>query len=347
MRLIPDKINGDSVQDFEWNPAQDELQNAVTSSNQVLNASDNYQIGKAMAMYSGAGDFYNNTGGLNTYTLIPVSTFQVPPSYYHGLRVRFDPHDTNTSAVTVNITGLASVALKKGNFNTGAIDVVAGDLLQGYITEAIYDATYNCFILSPASYTQIISISTSTGFPTGSIIPMMASPTYTPSGWTLFNDGSIGDASSGGTNRANADCQNLFILIWNSTLNTNCPVLPGGRGANASADWAAHKTINLPINSLRVIASAAGINAVGGTAGNSSVSLGGNNDGPHTHNPAVEVKTNSNPNSYLGNGSSAYSGGGGDNFGVGGTSFATASSGSGTSFNILQPTVYINYFIKL
>ena len=67
----------------------------------------------------------------------------------------------------------------------------------------------------------------------------------TSPGWILVDDGTIGDASSGGTTRANADCEALFKLLWNNVSNTWCPV-SGGRGANADADWSAHKLIAVP-----------------------------------------------------------------------------------------------------
>jgi len=63
-------------------------------------------------------------------------------------------------------------------------------------------------------------------------------------GWVLMNDGTIGDASSSATSRANADCQALFTLLWTNITDTYAPV-SGGRGASAAADWGAHKTIAL------------------------------------------------------------------------------------------------------
>ena len=69
--------------------------------------------------------------------------------------------------------------------------------------------------------------------------------TAADAGWVMMNDGTIGDASSGATTRANADTQALFTLLWTNVSNTNCPV-SGGRGASAAADFAAHKTIALP-----------------------------------------------------------------------------------------------------
>jgi len=70
--------------------------------------------------------------------------------------------------------------------------------------------------------------------------------TTAPSGWILCDDGTIGNASSGATNRANEDTRNLFILLWNSMADAQAPVSTG-RGASAEADFLANKTIRLPL----------------------------------------------------------------------------------------------------
>ena len=66
-----------------------------------------------------------------------------------------------------------------------------------------------------------------------------------PPGFVMADGRTIGDAATGATNRANADCLTLFTLLWGITADGHCP-LPGGRGASAAADWAAHKAITLP-----------------------------------------------------------------------------------------------------
>jgi hypothetical protein len=59
------------------------------------------------------------------------------------------------------------------------------------------------------------------------------------------NGRSIGSGSSAGTERANADTENLFIYLWNNVTNAAAPV-SGGRGATAAEDFAANKTIGIP-----------------------------------------------------------------------------------------------------
>ena len=66
-------------------------------------------------------------------------------------------------------------------------------------------------------------------------------------GWVLNHDDfSIGSAASGAAARANADTEDLFLLIWNSISDTYAPV-GGGRGASAQADFDADKVISLPM----------------------------------------------------------------------------------------------------
>lgn len=69
--------------------------------------------------------------------------------------------------------------------------------------------------------------------------------TGTRAGWVRDNGRTIGSSVSGGTERANADCEALFLFLYAAYSDTICPVT-GGRGASAAADWAANKPIQLP-----------------------------------------------------------------------------------------------------
>lgn len=65
----------------------------------------------------------------------------------------------------------------------------------------------------------------------------------TRSGAVRANGRTIGAPSSAATERANADCENLFLHLWNNNANLT---VSGSRGASAADDWAANKTIALP-----------------------------------------------------------------------------------------------------
>lgn len=75
-----------------------------------------------------------------------------------------------------------------------------------------------------------------------------------PAGWIKLNGMTIGNASSGATNRANADTLNLYTLLWTEFSNTLLPIQTSAgalttRGASAAADFAANK--RLPLLDLR------------------------------------------------------------------------------------------------
>ena len=71
------------------------------------------------------------------------------------------------------------------------------------------------------------------------------------SGFVRLNGRTIGSATSGATERANADTQALFEYLWQ---NDSALAVSTGRGASSSADWAANKTIALPDGRGRVLA---------------------------------------------------------------------------------------------
>jgi hypothetical protein len=70
-------------------------------------------------------------------------------------------------------------------------------------------------------------------------------------GWVRMNGRTIGSATSGATERANADTQALFQYLWGTDANL---AVSGGRGASSAADWAANKTIALPDSRNRSLA---------------------------------------------------------------------------------------------
>jgi hypothetical protein len=158
-------------------------------------------------------------------------------------------------------------------------------------------------------------------------------------GWVMMNDGTIGDASSGATTRANADTQALFTLLWANVSNTNCPV-SSGRGASAAADFAAHKTIALPKMRGRALASA------GAGAGLTSRALG-DAVGEETHILALgEIPSHT--HDYVAPGSIVLGSASGANTAQG-VSTATTDSGTGGNgaHNNMQPTSFLNFMIKL
>jgi hypothetical protein len=78
---------------------------------------------------------------------------------------------------------------------------------------------------------------------TGNIIARYAPATVALAGYIRLNGSGIGSATSGAAERANADCQPLFIYLWGA--DPTLQVLPS-RGATALADWTANKILVPP-----------------------------------------------------------------------------------------------------
>lgn len=159
-------------------------------------------------------------------------------------------------------------------------------------------------------------------------------------GFIMVNDGTIGNGASGATTRANADTAALFTLIWTNFANAQAAV-SGGRGASAAADYAANKTIALPLALGRAI----GISGSGSglTARVLGATAGGETTTPTLATMFAHAHTLTN---YRG----GCGGGVGPSGRIDGTSPASAStdnSGSSTPFSVMQPTSFWNVMVKL
>lgn len=192
------------------------------------------------------------------------------------------------------------------------------------------------------------------------------------SGWVRANGRTIGSATSGASERANADVQALFVYLWGADVNL---AVSGGRGASAAADWSANKTITLPDLRGRVLAglddmgnSAAGRltagffaspTTLGAPGGSQSQTLATANLPPYT--PAGSI---SNGQTIVLWSVDGYQppGGGSRNavndigtgkpnaaaFPVTGMSFTgTPQGGTSSAFSVLQPTLLATYYLKI
>lgn len=189
-------------------------------------------------------------------------------------------------------------------------------------------------------------------------------------GWVRANGRTIGSATSGATERANADCQSLFIYLWGADANL---AVSGGRGASGAADWAANKTITLPDARGRMFAglddmgnSPAGnltsgffaspttLGAVGGSQSRTLTTLnlppytpaGTITNGAITMSPA----TVSSPGStyFSGGGAGAVNGGSANTASQAASTFTgTAQGGTSSAFGILPPMMLATIYLKL
>lgn len=184
-----------------------------------------------------------------------------------------------------------------------------------------------------AFFTVGFGADTSAGFTTGDV--KLSIKTTADTGWVMMNDGTIGDGTSGGTTRANADTSALYTLLWNNTADADCPVSTG-RGGSAAADFAAHKTITLPKALGRAMA---GYGAGSGLTSRALGSKVGAETLPaHTH--TLDAGAGQVP---------SFTGGAFTDQGTGGSAKrlgATDSTGTG-SHGVMQPSVFLGVMIKL
>jgi len=143
-----------------------------------------------------------------------------------------DPINTAAGGTGIETADIADGAVTGPKLADGAIEVKLG--------------------FTPADASDLTTLSgaytTSIGAMTGAVMPFLRSAA--PTGWVKGNGGTIGDASSGGTTRANADTADLFALLWALDA-TNFPITDSAgsassRGASAAVDYALHKRLPLP-----------------------------------------------------------------------------------------------------
>jgi hypothetical protein len=187
------------------------------------------------------------------------------------------------------------------------------------------------------SYDQINSVTMTPRV--GTILVSMQSSA--PLGYVAMNDGTIGNTASGGTTRANADTFQLYKTLWDGVSDTYAPVSTG-RGASAVADFLANKTLTLTRSLGRALAGAgagSGLTsrALGEFLGAESHTITANELPSHTHTLVGQ--------NILNNGVSAglYTAGASGAF----ATTTGANSTLNTAMSIMQPTSFMNVFIKL
>lgn len=174
--------------------------------------------------------------------------------------------------------------------------------------------------------------------------------------WLMCNGRTVGNGSSGGTARANADMSSIFIFLWTNFTNAVLAIqdstgAASTRGASALADFNANKRMPLPDLRGRSLAA---MDNMGGTSknvnSNAQADINGGQSGTENH----TLTTTEMP-------SHAHSGVESRNFwmtGSGGTDYAsssgtnllnsrstTLSAGSGGAHNNVPPTAFCSILI--
>ena len=298
----------------------------------------------------------------------------------HGLSVI--PQDI----IVTKITGSGTVTFNTGLFTstnlsittTGACRVrfFAGTYWNYNSSAATSSTDYqqNSSAAGSANTSATVSSSSVTAIATGCGTDFWGSTL--PSGYIWASGLTIGNATSGATERANADTLSLYTLLWNSFTNSILPIYSAGiaasRGFTAAADFAAGKTLQVPDKRSRV---SVGPEVLGASTAASRLTSGnyltgitpGSTGGEQNHALAIaELAAHSHTYSDSGHTHNFYTttaGGGlpGTYGATGGpqtsssgyvvpttiSSITINNTGSGTAHNNLQPLIVCNYIIKL
>lgn len=212
--------------------------------------------------------------------------------------------------------------------------------------------------------------------PVGMMVPYVA--TTAPTGWVRANGRTIGNAASGGTERANADTADLFSLLWSAYSNSILAIqdsagVASTRGADAATDYAANKRLPLPDMRGRGFF---GLDDMGATAASrlgtviTDETTNGASGGTETHTlSAGEMPSHTHTGTTSSNGAhthtytapaNAAGGDGGSSVvddsapgtatssdGAHTHTFTTASAGSGTAHSNMPPAWLGTFIIKL
>jgi microcystin-dependent protein len=309
-----------------------------------------------------------DTGG--TSTAYTITTNQVISTLTDGARVAARMHATSGSAPTLAVDGTTakSITVSPG------VAPPSGSLISGTVQSFVYDAGNDEWRV--AGYVLI------DGTPrTGAKMDTILEGPYP--GWVMAAGKTIGNASSGGTERANADTQALFIGWHKATASQNAlyPIQDSSGGAstrttagtadeNALTDFNANKRLPLPNLRSRAFV---GLDNMGGTSANTITDaaadiLGGtlgtathtlvsgevpqltgstNTTGAHTHTVNYRDETRSVEAGV--NLSNMWRGTTGSNTGSAGdhSHTVTVNSGGGGAHNNLQPSFFGYVWIKL
>lgn len=219
--------------------------------NLLFTAGGCQKFAQDVQVQSGGYNSATDTGTANAYVvaLSPALT-----AHQFGLPIWWRAANGNTGASTFN-DGAGSLPL----VNPDGTALGTGTITAGGMYINVYDGLGHQVLVSTSNEALSSQGVATTG------ATQWRPTTESVAGWlpACGPTATIGNATSGANLRANADTRNLFTWLWTNFSNTQCPVLPSGRGANALADYNANKTIGMIDLRGRVMA---GMDNMGGFA---------------------------------------------------------------------------------
>lgn len=177
---------------------------------------------------------------------------------------------------------------------------------------------------------------------TGSIIQNAGNTAYytSSSSWVPLNDGTIGLPTSNPTTRGNIDTFPLYDFLWNSIPGLqvfDSTGMPISRGISSIADFENDNALQLPFGAGRVFGAVSTTHSLGQAIGEEAHTL-----------TIPEIPSHNHPGSVVG--IQTGNGGGVGNITMlsgGSTPLNIAPQGGGGPHNNIQPTTYLNSYIKL
>lgn len=273
---------------------------------------------------SGVTPLTNVTG---TDTIAAEATPTIT-AYVDGEIYVFPAANANTGAVTLNIDTVGAKSIRINLVD----ELVANDLTANGYVVVVYNLGQDVFEWINQNTSNLEAVLLLALQPTG--LSQAWVGLTAPAGWVLADGGTIGNAASGGSTRANADTEDLFTLFYNSMADAQAPV-SGGRTTGAAADFALNKTIQ--ISDLK------GSMCVG--TGGTAPAIHGDSGGSETV-QLVEAEMPSHTHSANLNALAPRSGGGT----TGGGAIViqiTGSTGGDIAHENMPPWVSLNWVIKL
>lgn len=314
----------------------------------VGRASDTFTVGiPGSAAANVAGRNYESIYGMSAAAWVTGDVVSCRPT----AAIATAAMNAVTLAGTQTLTNktLTSPTITSPTLTSPALGTVASGVLTA-CTAATQSASDNSTKLASTAYADAAAAAQWT---TGDV--KLTLKTAADTGWILMNDGTMGNAASGGTTRANADTSDLFTLLWTNTADAQCAV-SAGRGVSAAADYAANKTIALPKALGRALATYGA--GSGLTSRALALALGDENLQSHTHTGTTGTESATHTHGVdrwqqgTGAGGGYFISPGTDTLQTGTQSanhthtITTAATGAGAAEN-MQPTLFLNTMIKL
>jgi hypothetical protein len=299
-----------------------------------------------------------NVQGANTITAdgVTLVAVLVDQEFY-----RLKAVQTNTGAVTLQIDSTPQLAVAKYDGSP----LVANDIIANTNISVQYNETTDEFILS--STVPILSqgvpgeVLTSTGEDAvwAALVSSVVgdvTPSFQPtkSGWLKLDGQTIGSAASG-ADSAGAQFEDLYTLLWDNCADAECPVSTG-RGASATADFGANKTLSIPdARGRNIIApdnmggTSAGVvtnsqaDLIGGNEGSEDHLLTGAESGTSVHNHTASQTF---PRGQVIGGAAGQDGEGFSHANSVITVNNAAAANAASAHNIMSPYLVMNIFVK-